>query len=637
MKKIIQINIQGQLITIEETAYDLLSKYIESLKDYFKREPDGNEIVNDIENRIAELFGNRLKHGISCITDADVESIIATIGRPEEFDTEYEEPKADEQPSFIPSGSETKTPLQPEREERKSLYRNSNDKILGGVASGLAHYLKVDPVFVRLLFVLLFSVLFWVYIIMWIVLPAKHLQSNLSKRLYRNPNDRFIAGVCGGLATYFKIDTWIPRILFLLPLVVNIFGIARLPFLPFGTLFRDFGWNWNINASFVGVYIVLWIIMPKAVSVKQKLEMMGEEEYLKSIRERVSGSVATLKNRTDAESLQPSTEQILPNYPTESFQNDSDLSRDASNSMPPPPPPHVAPSYQSPPSHYTKRSGCLNFLVVLIKIGFFAVAGIVAAGLMISLLALIFTGAQFLPFESLFVNSGFEHALLWSSIVLTLILPAIAVIMWIVRRLLKAKSRPAIGYAVASLWFIGIVAGVIFGYNMIRKFSFESLQETHIVLTPPSTNKLYVEMSNYPLDYFSKAPAINKYFFGVQGNYIIEPGILPFFNMEEDSLLFNSIELRMKTSKDTLFHVKTIYSGFDKNYKKAKANLTEFDFKLEQADSILLIPQFFKTPKSQGFRNQSVVVEIFVPGGSKVEVSDDLADYQRSSFSSANS
>ncbi len=93
----------------------------------------------------------------------------------------------------------------------------------------------------------------------------------------------------------------------------------------------------------------------------------------------------------------------------------------------------------------------------------------------------------------------------------------------------------------------------------------------------------------------------------------------------------------MKTSKDTLFHVKTIYSGFDKNYKKAKANLTEFDFKLEQADSILLIPQFFKTPKSQGFRNQSVVVEIFVPGGSKVEVSDDLADYQRSSFSSANS
>ena len=632
MKKIININFQGQLITIEETAYDLLNEYIESLKDYFRREPDGNEIVNDIENRIAELFGNRLKHGISCITDADVESIIATIGRPEEFDTEYEEPQADEETSFIPPGSETHIPPQPEREERKSLYRNSNDKILGGVASGLAHYLKIDPVFVRLVFVLLFSLLFWVYIIMWIVLPTRHLQSNISKRLYRNPHDRFIAGVCGGLATYFKIDTWIPRILFLLPLIFNIFGIARLPFLTFGNIFRDFGWNWNINLSFVGIYIVLWIIMPKAVSVKQKLEMMGEEEYLKSIRERVSGSVATVKNRTDAESVHSSAEQTPPAYPVESLQPHHDAKPDADTMPPPPPspPPHVAPAYQSPPSHYSERSGCLNALVVLLKIVFFAVAGIVAAGLMISLFALIFTGAQFVPLESLFVNRGFEHALLWTSIVLTLIVPTIGIVVWIVRRLLKAKSRPVIGYIVVSLWFIGIAAGLILGYNIMRKFSYESLQETNIVLTTPSSNKLHVEMSDYPLDYYGVAPVNKKYHFGIRGVNLVELADLPFFNMEEDSLLFNRIELRMKTSKDTLFHVKTIYSSFDKNYKKAKANLTEFDFKLEQNDSVLLIPQFFKTPKEQGYRNQFVVVEIFVPIGSKLEVSDDLNDFQRS-------
>ena len=88
MKKTININFQGQLITIEETAYHLLNQYIESLKGYFGREAEGNEIVNDIENRIAELFGNRLKHGISCITDDDVTSIIDTIGRVEDFDTD---------------------------------------------------------------------------------------------------------------------------------------------------------------------------------------------------------------------------------------------------------------------------------------------------------------------------------------------------------------------------------------------------------------------------------------------------------------------------------------------------------------------------------------------------------------------
>ena len=79
MKKVININFQGQVIAIEETAYEILNKYIVSLKKYFSREEGGDEIVNDIENRIAELFGNRLKLGINCITDEDVESIINSI------------------------------------------------------------------------------------------------------------------------------------------------------------------------------------------------------------------------------------------------------------------------------------------------------------------------------------------------------------------------------------------------------------------------------------------------------------------------------------------------------------------------------------------------------------------------------
>ena len=175
MKKTININFQGQLVTIEETAYNQLNLYIQGLKDYFKHEQDGSEIVNDIENRIAELFGNRLKHGITCITDEDVESILNTIGRPEEFDTEYDESDKREQVPPFAGNPASQLPPPPVVEERRSLYRNTNDKILGGVASGVAHYLKIDPIFVRLLFVLLASLLFWVYIILWIVLPAKSL------------------------------------------------------------------------------------------------------------------------------------------------------------------------------------------------------------------------------------------------------------------------------------------------------------------------------------------------------------------------------------------------------------------------------------------------------------------------------
>ena len=657
MKKTININFQGQLITIEETAYDILNGYIQSLKDYFRHEAEGNEIVNDIENRIAELFGNRLKHGIPCITDDDVTSIIDTIGRPEEFDLEFDEREEEKENATMPpphtQSGQSQMPPPVSEHEKKSLFRKSNDRILGGVCSGLAHYLKIDPVFVRLGFVFLSSLFFWVYIIMWIVLPTKELPNNVSKRLYRNPNDRFIAGVSGGIAAYFKIDTWIPRLIFLLPVILNVFGMARIPFNAFNHFIFNSSFPFNlsssVNLSFVAIYIILWIIMPKATSVKQKLEMMGEEEYLKSIRDTVSGNVAQARSsRSDMSSsatIIPPNNSVVNQTTTnssvnkESFVTDTDGTTENSDkdalSTPPPPPIYTDAPRTPYISPQPERSGCLNLLIGFFKVMFFGIVGIVAAGLMISMFGLIFAGAKFVPLQTLFINPGFENTLLWLSIILTLAIPFVSVVVWIIRRLMKAKSRPVIGYTVAALWFVGIIAGLTLGFQITRKFSTESLQETNIVLTPPTTNKLYVEMERYPLDYFSVTPGTSRFILDSPGINRIIIDNLPFYNVEEDSLLFNSIELRMKTSKDTLFHVKTIYAGFDRNYKASKANLKEFDFKLQQNDSILLIPQFFKVPKEQGFRNQFVVLEIFVPSGSKVQVSDELTDYQRAISSQA--
>ena len=205
MKKVININFQGQVIAIEETAYEILNKYIVSLKKYFSREEGGDEIVNDIENRIAELFGNRLKLGINCITDEDVESIINSIGWPEDFDTEYVESERKESGPYENTANvySSESTSYESQKESKSLYRNSNDKILGGVCSGLAHYFKTDPVWLRLMFLIFFGFLFWVYIILWIVLKEKQLETNVTKKLYRNPTDRYIGGVCGGIAAYF--------------------------------------------------------------------------------------------------------------------------------------------------------------------------------------------------------------------------------------------------------------------------------------------------------------------------------------------------------------------------------------------------------------------------------------------------
>lgn len=147
MKKVININFQGQVIAIEETAYEILKQYIESLKNYFAREEGGDEIVNDIENRIAELFGNRLKLGISIITDEDVRNIITNIGRPEDFDSDYEQASESYEKMHTKTQfSNTETKTESSHEEPRTLNRNSKDKIIAGVCSGVAHYFRFSSV-----------------------------------------------------------------------------------------------------------------------------------------------------------------------------------------------------------------------------------------------------------------------------------------------------------------------------------------------------------------------------------------------------------------------------------------------------------------------------------------------------------
>src|SRR5580658_7876986 len=94
MKKIININFHSRVIPIEETAYEILQQYVESLRRYFANEEGREEIISDIENRFSELFADTLKKGAACITDADVNTIIASMGRPEEFAAEEEQASA---------------------------------------------------------------------------------------------------------------------------------------------------------------------------------------------------------------------------------------------------------------------------------------------------------------------------------------------------------------------------------------------------------------------------------------------------------------------------------------------------------------------------------------------------------------
>src|ERR1700760_1235184 len=189
MKKIININFHSRVIPIEESAYEILQQYIESLRRHFANEEGREEIISDIENRFAELFSETLKKGAACITDADVNAIIVSMGRPEEFEGE----DSTEATSSATAGNQQQYGSQPnwqygagQDHPSRRLYRAGNDKILGGVCAGLANYLRLDPAIVRIIFALMtlgWGAGFLVYIILWLILPTRALPAAVRKRL----------------------------------------------------------------------------------------------------------------------------------------------------------------------------------------------------------------------------------------------------------------------------------------------------------------------------------------------------------------------------------------------------------------------------------------------------------------------
>ncbi|HRO41392.1 MAG TPA: PspC domain-containing protein [Flavipsychrobacter sp.] len=165
MQRIIQINIAGRLLPIEEDAYLALRDYIKSLERHFENEQGKDEIIQDIESRIAELFTIRLQAGTQCIDSDDVKKVIETLGPAYTLGASNSEPVN----PYLPAKYEPRT-----SGGQRRLYRNPNDKMLGGVCSGIANYFDIDPVIVRLIMVVLFlgaGIGLLAYIIAWVVIP----------------------------------------------------------------------------------------------------------------------------------------------------------------------------------------------------------------------------------------------------------------------------------------------------------------------------------------------------------------------------------------------------------------------------------------------------------------------------------
>ena len=163
MNKTININLGGFFFHIDEIAYQKLRRYLESISRSLSDDPQGkNEIIADIEARISELLSEKITDARQVVNESDIDDIIKIMGQPEDY-ADAEQEYNDSSYSYSRNNA-----------SGKKLFRDGDDKFLGGVASGVAHYFDIDTIWVRLGLLALFifggfGVL--LYIILWILLP----------------------------------------------------------------------------------------------------------------------------------------------------------------------------------------------------------------------------------------------------------------------------------------------------------------------------------------------------------------------------------------------------------------------------------------------------------------------------------
>jgi phage shock protein PspC (stress-responsive transcriptional regulator) len=591
MKKVININFQGRVVPIEETAYEELKKYTDSLRRYFAREEGRDEIINDIENRIAELFMERLKtRPGGCITDEDILSIIASIGRPEDFDGDGS-PEAAEGaagPGYAGSGTEP----------RGSLYRNENDRVLGGVCSGLANYLRIDPTVMRIifaLFTLAWGSGFLLYIILWIVLPARSMNQQVRRRLYRNPDEKVLGGVCSGIASYFNIGVWIPRLIFVMPFIAgilgNIFGHSGV-FDDFpDVVFGSFG-----GTLFV-TYIILWIVVPMATTASEKLEMRGEKVDLESIKATVQEELQGVKGR--AEKFGEEFQQRASNLGEEFRQGAQQFAG------------------QAAPVARTTGATLGHAIGVLFKAFFLFIAGIIVFALFVALMAMIFSGVGLFPLKNFVLDGFWQHAMAWGTLILFIAVPIIASVVWLIRSITGMKSRNNyLGYAFGTLWIFGWVCVITLIGLITRQFKRVGNVRESVTLAQPSNGKLNVDLGEASGRYY------NIMWFDESDNE------LPALSADEDSMLLNTVRLRILTSKDGEYHASLMKLARGNNPLEAEATASKISFPVNQVDSMLYLPKGFAISKESKFRNQQVLVVLEVPVGKAIRIDRSIDWYQ---------
>jgi phage shock protein PspC (stress-responsive transcriptional regulator) len=595
MKKVININFQGRILPIEEMAYENLKQYIESLRTYFEQEEGKDEIINDIECRVAELCEDRLKKGAVCISEEDIELIITSIGRPADFEAQ-EGFEANTNANTGANQAQSNTQNTGEPTYQKRLYRDEQNKVLGGVCAGIANYLNLDPILVRVLWLLLFGISFVAYLLLWIAVPSSSEKEvgGIRKRLFRDIDHKVIGGVCAGLSKYFGIKVLIVRLLFIIPSVVTTFNWDHFHLFQFWD-FEDFP-NF-IGLTFFGpgaifIYIVLWLVLPEARTSAEKLEMVGEKVDINSIKNTIQTDMEGFSKR--AQSWGSSNDKKQTSSPG----NSSSIGSSTNNT-------NVG------AGGLDQRKGCFYYfgrtLTILMKAFVYFILGIITISVLAALFGVGVATTGLLPLKKFILEDGLQSWSFIGTILFFIWVPVIAIVASIIRKIAGFKqSNVWVRSSFIALWVLGWVCLFYFISSLGNSFSKHNQPiEKSIALVNPAVE--YLEVTATPrMKYYEQ-----RWF-----------SIEPFQVYNDDTVRVRNLKIRIVQSKTDSFDVKYVTMSNGKSISEANLLAEKINFSVMQQDSTLFLDRGIAITNRDKFRNQHVIMTIAVPVGKRFKITN---------------
>ncbi len=599
MNKVININFQGRILPIEEQAYENLKQYIASLQSYFANEEGRDEIINDIECRIAELCEDRLKKGAVCINENSIELIINSIGRPADFEAqdgfEQTTSTSNNRNASNASNSNTINGNGVGTNTQKRLYRDEQNKVLGGVCSGIANYLNLDPIIVRVLWILLFGISFLAYLLLWIAVPSSSEKEigGVRKRLFRDIDRKVIGGVCAGLSKYFGVKVIVVRLLFLIPSIVTTFNWDHFHLFQF--------WDFDDFPSFIGltffgpgalfVYIVMWLVLPEARTSADKLEMIGEKVDINTIKNAIQTDMAGFSKRAQAWGNTINKKQSA----TQNTQKENSVNESTPNNVP-----------------LSKRKGCLYYfartVTILLKAFVYFILGIITISILAALFGIGVAGTSLLPLRGFLLEDGLQSAAAIGTILFFVWVPVIGIVTAVIRKIAGfKKSNPWVRSGFISLWVLGWICIFYFGSSLGNSFSKHNIPaEQTVSLANPKVD--YLELTTAPM---------MKYYDDQHFN------ITPFSRYNNDDTIYiRNLKVRIVQSKTDSFVVNIVKLSNGKSIQAANQSANNIGFSIQQLDSLLYLDRGIAITKNNKFRNQHLIMTIAVPIGKRIKIAN---------------